>query len=325
MLLVLKRRMLCVFWGVWGSCTCHIRFRIVAVSSIFLCMYTSLFYGSWIIHGLLSHSHLPVCQQGFQRWEQSPVSLAVQTVQHRDSCLQEQCTHGDRACTSVLMEVTSWSATGTGKEPGIGLLFTQVILLKKCIEIESQLQSQTMKFVGTMISYRLVSTCPKTVSCHSDCFFVRWNLILLLWYEHALEHETICQHAHDVQRQPSAVAPITLAQVHMLPIETPDGQEYFAISLCPHGVGTVATTWKVQGKGILTPVSHLLLRFWAQTWAEMPTWPAQGCEMSDQESCGTSSQHARIQSQSTCSGWAKGIHTVSLNWRVTHSGRQFLH
>lgn len=233
MLLVLKRRMLCVFWGVWGSCTCHIRFRIVAVSFIFLCMHTSLFYGSWIIHGLLSHSHLPVCQQGFQRWEQSPVSLAVQTVQHRDSCLQEQCTHGDRACTSVLMEVTSWSATGTGTEPGIGLLFTQVILLKKCIETESQLQSQTMKFVGTMISYRLVSTCPKTVSCHSDCFFVRWNLILLLWYEHALEHETICQHAHDIQRQPSAVAPITLAQVHMLPIETPDGQEYFAISLCP--------------------------------------------------------------------------------------------
>lgn len=94
----------------------------------------------------------------------------------------------------------------------------------------------------------------------------------------------------------------------MLPIETPDGQEYFDILLYPHGVDTVARTWKAWGKGILTPVSHLILRFWAQTWAEMPTWPAQRCEMSDQESCGTSSQHPRIQSQSTCSAWAKGIH-----------------
>lgn len=178
-----------------------------------------------------------------------------------------------------------------------------------------------MEFIGTMTSSRLMSSCPKTVSCHYDYFFVRWNLILQLWYERALEHETICQHAHDIQRQPSAVAPITLAQVHMLLIETPDGQEYFVISLCPHGVGTVARTWKAWRKGIVTPVSHLLLRFWAQTWAEMPTWPAQRREMSDQEICGTSSQHPRIQCQSTYRAWAKGIHTVSLNsfWQTTPS------
>lgn len=181
-----------------------------------------------------------------------------------------------------------------------------------------------MEFIGTMTSSRLVSTCPKTVCCHYDFFCVRWNLILLLWHEHALEHQTICQRAHDIQCQPSAGAPVTLALVLMLPIETPDGQEYFVISLCTHGADRVARTWKAQGRGILTPVSHLLLRFWAQTWAKMPTWPAQRCEMSDQEKCGASSQHPRIQSQSTYRAWAKGDHTGSLNSHVAHSGRQLL-
>lgn len=85
---------------------CHIRFRMVTLSSIFLCMQTSLFYGSWIIHGLLSHGHLPVWQQGFQRWDQSSVSLVVQPVQHR-FLAEEQCTRGDRACTSVLMWISN--------------------------------------------------------------------------------------------------------------------------------------------------------------------------------------------------------------------------
>lgn len=133
-----ERDALCLLRSLGKLHICHIRFKMVLLSSILLCMHTSLFYGSWIIHGLLSHSHLPVWQQGFQRWHQSSVSLAVQPVQHRGSCLQERCTHGDGACTSILTEVTSWSATGTGKEPGIGFLFTQVILLKKYIEMKSQ-------------------------------------------------------------------------------------------------------------------------------------------------------------------------------------------
>lgn len=65
----------------------------------------------------------------------------------------------------------------------------------------------------------------------------------------------------------------------------------FVISSCPHRLDTVARTWKAQGKGILIPVSHFL-RFWSQ--AEMPTWPAQRCKMSDHESYGTSSQHPKF-------------------------------
>lgn len=71
---------LCLLRSLGKLHICHIRFRMVMLFSIFLYTQTSLFYGSWIIHGLLSHSHLPVWQQGFQRWDQSSVSLAVQRL-----------------------------------------------------------------------------------------------------------------------------------------------------------------------------------------------------------------------------------------------------
>lgn len=61
--------------------------------------------------------------------------------------------------------------------------------------------------------------------------------------------------------------------------------------LSPHHVlnriDMVVSTWKAWGKEIQVPV-YLLLKFWSQAWAEMPTWPAQRTETADQESCGMS-------------------------------------
>lgn len=44
---ILKKKRLCVFWGGLGKLNiCHIRFRMVMLSSIFMCLQSSLLYGS---------------------------------------------------------------------------------------------------------------------------------------------------------------------------------------------------------------------------------------------------------------------------------------